>query len=76
LIDGTIFDSSVERNVPISFALTGVIKGWQEILPLMKEGGKVIAYIPPHMAYGRRTRNKIPANSVLIFEIELISVDQ
>ncbi|MDC0230897.1 FKBP-type peptidyl-prolyl cis-trans isomerase [Aureispira] len=76
LIDGTIFDSSVERNEPISFALTGVIKGWQETLPLMKEGGKIIAYIPPHMAYGNRTRNKIPANSVLIFEIELISVDK
>ena len=75
LTDGTVFDSSVERNEPIAFALTGVIKGWQEILPLMKEGGKIIAYIPPHMAYGNRTRDKIPANSVLIFEIELISVD-
>jgi FKBP-type peptidyl-prolyl cis-trans isomerase FklB len=76
LINGTVFDSSVERNEPISFALTGVIKGWQEILPLMKEGGKLIAYIPPHMAYGNRTRDKIPTNSVLIFEIELISVDK
>ena len=75
LTDGTVFDSSVERGTPISFALTGVIKGWQEVIPLMKTGGKIKAYIPPHMAYGNRARGKIPANALLIFEIELISVD-
>lgn len=72
LIDGTVFDSSVERGEPINFKLSGVIKGWQELIPLMKEGGKIRAYIPPHMGYGARERGKIPANALLIFEIELI----
>jgi FKBP-type peptidyl-prolyl cis-trans isomerase FklB len=75
LADGTVFDSSVDRGEPISFALNGVIKGWQEIIPLMKTGGKIKAYIPPHMAYGNRARGKIPANALLVFEIELISVE-
>lgn len=75
LLDGTVFDSSVDRGQPISFALNGVIKGWQEVLLLMKEGGKVRAYIPADLAYGNRARGKIPANSLLIFDIELISVN-
>lgn len=75
LTDGTIFDSSVEKGTPISFNLSGVIKGWQELIPLMKEGGKIRAYIPPHMGYGARERGKIPANALLIFDIELISVN-
>lgn len=76
LMDGKVFDSSIERDEPITFALTGVIKGWQELIPLMKEGEKIRAYIPPHMAYGNRPRANIPANSLLIFEIELLKVEE
>ena len=75
LLDGTVFDSSIDRGEPISFNLSGVIKGWQEIIPMMKTGGKWRVYIPSYLAYGNRKRAKIPANSLLIFEIELISVD-
>lgn len=73
LINGTVFDSSVERGEPISFSLSGVIKGWQEIIPMMREKGKWRIFVPPHLAYGNRERGNIPANSMLIFEIELIS---
>lgn len=76
LTNGKVFDSSVKRGEPITFPLTGVIKGWQELIPLMEEGEKIRAYIPPHMAYGNRPRANIPANSLLIFEIELIKVGE
>lgn len=75
LIDGTVFDSSVERGKPIDFPVTGVIKGWQEMLQLMKVGDKLRVYIPPHLAYGSRDQNKIPGNSVLIFEMELLGIN-
>ncbi len=74
LIDGTVFDSSVERNKPISFKLNQVIKGWQEGVMLMFEGDKFRFYIPSHLAYGNRSVGKIPAGSLLIFDVELLSV--
>jgi FKBP-type peptidyl-prolyl cis-trans isomerase FklB len=75
LIDGTIFDSSVQRGTPATFGLNQVIPGWTEGLQYMKEGGKTTFYIPSELAYGSRTQNKIPGNSVLIFEVELIKVE-
>jgi FKBP-type peptidyl-prolyl cis-trans isomerase FklB len=75
LIDGTEFDSSYDRGKPVTFQLKKVIKGWREALQLMKEGAKWELYIPPELAYGKRTPNKtIPPNSALIYEVELIAV--
>jgi FKBP-type peptidyl-prolyl cis-trans isomerase FklB len=76
LIDGTVFDSSVERGEPATFPVNGVIQAWQVILPMMKEGGKVRIYSPSELAYGAggAPGGKIGPNSVLIFEIELIKV--
>ena len=77
LIDGTTFDSSVERGQPATFPVNGVIVGWTEALQLMKEGDKWKLYIPSELAYGERSPSPaIPANSVLIFDIELISVNK
>lgn len=75
LIDGTEFDSSYKRNEPATFPVEGVIKGWQETLPLMKEGAKWQVYIPSDLGYGARgAGNAIGPNQVLIFDIELLSV--
>jgi len=74
LIDGTVFDSSVERGEPASFPVTGVIKGWIEALPLMSVGDKWKLYIPPELAYGARAAGKIPPNSALIFEVQLLNI--
>ncbi|MFC1605064.1 FKBP-type peptidyl-prolyl cis-trans isomerase [Planctomycetota bacterium] len=74
LINGTEFDSSYKRNQPAEFPVKGVIKGWTEALQLMKEGGKWELYIPANLAYGERGRPSIPANSTLIFEIELLEI--
>ena len=75
LLDGAVFDSSVERNKPLSFSLNQVIPGWIELLQLMKEGEKVKAYIPYQLAYGKRSAGKIPPPTLLIFEIELLAVE-
>ncbi|MCL4148026.1 UNVERIFIED_CONTAM: hypothetical protein GTU68_057362 [Idotea baltica] len=75
LIDGTIFDSSHDRGEPATFPVSGVIKGWQEALPMMKEGGKWQLVIPANLAYGMRGNGKtIAPNETLLFDIELISV--
>ena len=75
LINGTEFDSSYKRNEPATFPVAGVIKGWQEVLPLMKEGSKWQVYIPSELAYGERgAGNAIGPNEALIFDIELLSV--
>jgi len=74
LIDGTEFDSSYSRNKPSEFILNAVIRGWTEGVQLISEGGKIELALPPELAYGDRNSTKIPANSVLLFEIELIEI--
>lgn len=75
LIDGTEFDSSYSRNQPASFGVNRVIPGWTEALQLMQEGDKWQLFIPPKLGYAERGAGKIPANSALIFEVELLSVN-
>jgi FKBP-type peptidyl-prolyl cis-trans isomerase FklB len=75
LISGNVFDSSVKRGQPATFPLNGVIKGWQEILPLMPTGSKWKVVIPPNLAYGERgAGSSIGPNETLIFEIELLAI--
>ncbi|MEM9621371.1 MAG: FKBP-type peptidyl-prolyl cis-trans isomerase [Pseudomonadota bacterium] len=76
LIDGTVFDSSVERNSPASFAVNGVIPGWTEALQLMPVGSKWKLVIPPELAYGESgAGGAIGPQSTLVFEVELLSID-
>ena len=75
LIDGTVFDSSVDRGKPISFGLNQVIPGWTEGVQLMVEGDKFRFYIPSSLAYGDQATGKIPAGSLLIFDVELIAIN-
>ncbi len=74
LLDGTVFDSSVERGEPVTFKLDEVIPGWTEGLQLMKEGEKSKFYIPSELAYGVQGSRSIKPNSTLIFEVELLKV--
>ena len=75
LIDGSVFDSSIDRGEPITFPVTGVIPGWVEALQLMNKGSKWMLFIPPALAYGERSPSpSIPPNSLLIFEVELLDV--
>ena len=75
LIDGTVFDSSVQRGEPISFPVGGVIQGWQEALQIMPKGAKWKLFIPQELAYGARgAGNVIPPFAALVFEIELLDV--
>ena len=75
LPDGTVFDSSVERDQPATFGLQQIIPGWQEALPMMKEGDKWKIVLPPSLAYGEQgAGGDIGPNQALIFEIELLDV--
>jgi FKBP-type peptidyl-prolyl cis-trans isomerase len=77
LIDGTKFDSSIDRGEPITFPLNGVIKGWGEGLQLMKVGGKARLVIPPSLGYGAEgAGGTIPPNATLVFEVQLISIEK
>lgn len=73
-IDGSVFDSSVDRGEPLEFPVNGVISGWTEALQLMKEGDKWRLFVPSELAYGERGVGPIPANTPLIFDVELIDV--
>ena len=76
LIDGTVFDSSVDRNEPITFGLTQVIAGWTEGLQLMPIGSKFKFYIPQELGYGSQQAGSIPPYSTLIFEVELLGIEK
>ena len=77
LLDGTVFDSSHDRGEPATFPVSGVIKGWQEVLPMMKEGAKWQIVVPANLAYGDRgVGNLIGPNETLIFDIELVSISK
>lgn len=75
LIDGTKFDSSVDRGEPLTFALNQVIPGWSEGLQLMDEGSKYILYIPYNLGYGEQAAGSIPPGSTLVFEVELLEIN-
>lgn len=77
LLDGTVFDSSYDRGEPATFPVNGVIQGWQEVLPMMKEGAKWHVVIPANLAYGPRGAGQlIGPNETLVFDIELIAITQ
>jgi FKBP-type peptidyl-prolyl cis-trans isomerase len=74
LIDGTVFDSSVQRGEAAEFPLDQVIPGWTEGIQKMKKGGKIKLYVPPNLAYGDDGRPGIPPSSTLIFDVELLDI--
>lgn len=76
LINGTVFDSSYQRGQPATFPVNGVIAGWTEALQLMGEGAKYRLYIPSDLAYGKRGAGRdIPGDTALIFDVELLKVN-
>lgn len=75
LVNGDVFDSSVNRGEPISFGLNQVIKGWTEGLQLMVVGEKTRLFIPSELAYGARAAGTIPPHSALIFDVELLAIN-
>lgn len=75
LVNGTVFDSSVQRGEPVEFQLNQVIPGWTEGLQKISKGGKIKLYIPPQLAYGDEGRPGIPPASTLIFEVELLDIN-
>lgn len=76
LLDGTVFDSSLERGEPAEFPLTGVIPGMKMGITKIQEGGKITLYIPADLAYGDQSQPTIPPGSALIFDVELIEVKE
>jgi FKBP-type peptidyl-prolyl cis-trans isomerase len=75
LVDGTEFDSSHARGKPNDFVVQQLITGWAAAMPALRPGGRGVFYIPPHLGYGGLKAGKIPPNSALIFEVELIAVN-
>lgn len=75
LIDGTVFDSSVDRGQPFETVVNGVIAGWQEALQLMRVGDKWKLFVPSELAYGDRRTGTIGPNETLIFEVELLAIE-
>ncbi|GAB3382650.1 FKBP-type peptidyl-prolyl cis-trans isomerase [Spongiibacter taiwanensis] len=75
LMNGTVFDSSIQRGEPIEFGLNRVISGWTEGLQLMTVGEKRRLFIPPELGYGNRRAGSIPPGSLLIFEVELLAIN-
>ena len=75
LIDGTVFDSSVDRGEPADFPVTQVIPGFAEGLKMMNKGSKYVLYIPASLGYGNNEAGSIPAGSTLVFEVEMIEVN-
>ena len=76
LVSGQVFNSSFQRGVPADFPLDGLVPGWVEALQLMRPGDEWILYVPPSLGYGDEDKGPIPANSVLIFRIQLLGVLQ
>jgi FKBP-type peptidyl-prolyl cis-trans isomerase FklB len=74
LLNGQEFDSSYKRNQPFTAPLTALIKGWQEVVPLMPEGSLWRLWIPSHLAYGDRGTGGIPGGATLMFDIELLEI--
>lgn len=74
-IDGTVFDSSVEKQMPATFQVGGVIRGWTEAIQMMQVGSKWRLFVPSELAYGPRGREGIAPNMVLIFEVELLGIE-
>jgi FKBP-type peptidyl-prolyl cis-trans isomerase len=74
LLDGTVFDSSVQRGEPAEFPLDQVIPGWTEGIQKINKGGKIKLYVPPHLGYGDEGNQKIPPGSTLVFDVELLDV--
>ena len=71
LTNGSVFD---ESDVPVSYNLGGLITGWRNTLPLIKEGGKIVLYIPPSLGYGSQGQGPVPPNAITIFEVGLVAV--
>jgi len=75
LLNGQIFDSSFQRGKPSSFELEGLIPGWIDALQQMRPGDEWIVYVPPSLGYGSEAKGPIPANSVLVFRLQLLGIN-
>ncbi len=76
LLNGEVFDSSIDKGVPATFNVNGVVKGWTEVLQIMKPGAKYKLYVPPSLGYGPRGSRSIGPNELLTFDIELLEIVQ
>lgn len=75
LLNGEVFDSSIDRDQAVTFKVSQLVKGWQIALQMMGAGDKMRVFLPAHLAYGKRKAGKIPAGSTLIFDLELLSIE-